>query len=183
MLVILEGPDRSGKTTLAQNLKVRFEAAGKKCEIFKRKERSENPTAAIFTHVFPLVYEETVWIADRLHLTESVFSSYYNREVVYPYETIGWIDTCFAIVPRRTALMLLFANPTVLEARHLATNEPPEFDVEAVSDLFVSAFEMSSMMKTWLDTGELDEQALTDEAFSALWGLFYCQETENEHAA
>lgn len=168
MLVILEGPDRVGKTTLANKLKQLFESADYECEIYKSKFRSANPAVAIIQNTLPLVLEEKIWIVDRLHLTESVYTTYYERETPYPDNALDWIDQCFSLQTKRALLVLLTASFEVLEARHAATAEPYDFDIAKVANLFVDAFEYSQMVKAWVDTSELGPDELAALVFNAV---------------
>lgn len=168
MLCIIEGPDRVGKTTLARGLQTKFKNEGRQCEIFKRAERSSNPMQAIIKDVFPLVHDRTIWIADRMHITEMVFSVYHKRKLLYSPEQLLWIDTCFGLAFDAAVLISLTAPTDILKQRYIETGEEIEFDLEIVSKMFIEACSSSSMLHATFDSYELDETDLLVAAYEAI---------------
>lgn len=169
MLIIIEGQARTGKTTLARNLAEMIEKTGQKANIFKRKERSENPAVAIIRDLLPLVIDHTAhWIVDRAHITEKVYTAYNSRPKAYPDEAIDWIDECFAASPE-VILVYLTADEATLRRRHADTIRPFEGSIKVLSILFDEAILDSDIATIQIDTSGGSELEIAQAVYTMIF--------------
>lgn len=160
MLIILEGPARTGKTTLAAWLDELFAEAGINSKRYK-EVRDDHPVDGMRKFQAPLAYDKNaVHIVDRSLLTEQVMSNVYGRRVDWTYDDMKALDRLFA--EGQTLLVLLTADEKTLLKRHEETKRELEngFAPSAVLAQFEDAYEASTIDKVKLDTSEWEPEAL-----------------------
>lgn len=168
MLCILEGQARTGKTTVAGLLLHKFRDAGVQARIFKSAVRSINPAAAIITQLLPLCFdEECVWICDRAHVTEQVYTTLYSREQPYPAIMINRIDELMSL-SGGALLFHLTANRDTLEERMTKTNRQSEGDITEVRRLFDLYVRQSVIQKRNISTSTFSLEETVEMIYASI---------------
>lgn len=154
MLVIVEGLDRVGKTTLVNKLKdygfitLKDEFINDEHEHFGTYSYGKCETAV--TMIKKLVDQGYNVVMDRLHLTEMVYGKYLRHDIALP--DLSELDK---YISENIPSLLVMVKPTDLSEG--ATRA--EMDIRSYSimnDLFEKAFELSSINKmscTYYTTG------------------------------
>lgn len=169
MLIILEGQARTGKTTACQELIRRFRECGTQARIFKSNIRSSNPAAAIVEQLLPLCFDDRcVWICDRAHITERVYSTYYGRELSYDPNILAHCDGIMSLAG--TIMFHLVASADVLDTRMKATHRATEGSISDLSKLFEQFIAGSKIMTQVIDTSQRSTEEVTEMIFNSyLW--------------
>lgn len=98
-IILLDGPDCAGKTTLANEIKRVAEVGGHKADI-RHLGKPEAGTCwamhseALLTNIFDMLNDNTVIIMDRHFLSEAVYGTVYREGSEYPY-TMRFVDMLF----------------------------------------------------------------------------------------
>lgn len=167
MLVILEGQARTGKTSVTHELIRRFRTAGIQARMFKSAVRSENPAEAIITQLLPLCFDDDcIWICDRAHITEQVYTLYNKRDRPYPSLMIARIDEIMAM--SGSLLFYLVTETDILEQRMAATGRESEGSIEMIRYIFEMYIRQSAITKRTIDTTIFSIEQVTDMIFSAI---------------
>lgn len=125
VIVILEGPDLVGKTTLARRLRERAESASSPFREVRVSRRGPMPdeVSVYDEYVKPMVADipdDTLWIADRWHLGELVYGNTLRSGSRFdmPGEmTFGMVDRVLDIRSKPFKIILM-ADDDVLAERH-----------------------------------------------------------------
>lgn len=149
MLIILEGVARAGKSSIAELLLKKLDNLGLATSILKC-DRGDNPYEDMVSTHLPAAYErDSVVIADRAHISELVYNSFYARTPPYPLIAMKRFDGGLSL--GHTLLVYVDARTDILVARHTISSRPlegsNEADIDTLKHLFVSEFNLSLCRK------------------------------------
>lgn len=154
MLIIVEGQERTGKTTLCSALAKEFIAHGQSAEV-KKFERCDDVPMGIIKKVFPLAQErDKIWIVDRCHITEIVYRTYDGSQM-FNSDFLGdlySIDTVLKLL--NSVHIFLFADEETLEIRHEQTNREFAGHITTIKEIFEASMAISEIPCFSYDTSK-----------------------------
>ena len=159
MIVIVEGIDRVGKTTLCEKLQERGFVLLKDggLEMFSEDKREVQANASIakidstFRFIEQMDKQGTNVVVDRLHLTEIVYAKCEKGRVVYDEDVLALEQEFFNNVGSRALLVLV--EPTNAEEAFERSGTNQKKHIE----LFKSYYRTSPLMKLRTNFNELDD--------------------------
>lgn len=162
MIVILEGPRGTGKTTLCLELVSRLQALGLPAELHKG-QRIGDPIEGMISTIREKFTEDKIWIVDRFHLTEWVMSIHLERrDFVELTKDIRCIDI---YLHQAGALGVILDAPDVVIAdRVVRRNDGRGFEMplERSRKLWEAAAALSGFMSVCINDIDQFETVMHD---------------------
>jgi len=151
MLCVLEGPDRSGKSTLARKWSHQF---GMQSRHFSKPE-----VHALDEYVKPLEVGAPHAVFDRYHIGERIWPEYFGRPTDYDVPMHRYVE--LALNSRGAVLVLTDRDPAELARVYAEENEPvlPD-DVDAIRNRFAQEAQLSILPSVVVDIERSPQRAL-----------------------
>lgn len=184
MIVILEGPRGTGKTTLCSELVNRLKEVGLPAELHKG-QRVGDPIEGMISTIHEKFTEDKIWIVDRFHLTEWVMSIHLERrDFVELTRDIRCIDIHLQQVGALG--VILDAPDTVIADRVTRRNDGRGFEMplERSRKLWEAAAALSGFMNIAVNDTDQFETVMNDLVglVRSRWVIFnMLKEHENEN--
>lgn len=156
MLVLFEGPRSVGKSTTISWAAKQLTQRGFKTEVVKF-ERSSNPYKRMM-EVMPDMANsglDVIYLMDRGHITELVYTFYHSRSVEYTLEQVMELDRLLSTLD--TLMVYMVCDPIILADRMENDEKESEGDIESILDLFQNAIELTTIQTAYVDTSLMSE--------------------------
>jgi len=153
-IVIIEGTDCTGKTTLANELARR---TGARTAVLHAGPPATN--VALREYVLPLAMADDGWtvICDRWHLGELVWAELYKRTPLFSHEGIAYVEIAMLGVGVPITAVYLHRDETHIQLELLERGENSPETFQAI-DLYKKALAASTLSwNIWTLTQALDE--------------------------
>jgi thymidylate kinase len=163
MRIIIEGVDKSGKSTIIENMKNRFEYGIAIKNMIKPRDNSPEETKRICE-----IYEDIeimsqnidpnhVFILDRYYQSEIVYSILRGNDRLVDPNFKNWVRDMESAIRHNTLLVLLETDAEIVADRFKKCNEDfvKEDQIKMLQERYNKVFEMSTLPKIKLDTTKL----------------------------
>lgn len=161
MLVILEGQERTGKTTLATELCRQVDASGHSVEVKKFEKRSR-ADIGMLAYVLPLALDDSkLWIVDRGHITEIVYRTMDESIDRKYFDHLMYVDDVLAQFD--THQVYLRADKKVLNARHAETGRETVGSIERIRELFDLSIAASHIPTSSFSTNKMTVEDIASD--------------------
>lgn len=164
MIVIIDGPRGSGKSLMCEALRMEFINTPIRVEKFK-STRPDDPFEEMIQAINSFSFNhDRLFIVDRFHLTEYVFSVYHNR--VPLSKLINQTIHISRKLERASAIrVVLMASPEVLAER--LKNRPegrgPDMPLELVQPLWAASMAVDDGAKMVFNNHHVDRAAIMND--------------------
>lgn len=175
MLLIIEGQRNVGKTTaidafIAANTVRTSPLWGRKIEKLS-KQRMQFPVVSMMRDWLPAAFDESsIFILDRGHLTEQVYTELTGRPVTWTHQEMSWAE--YFLSNANAVTVYLNCDPQVLYNRQISTGKESEGEIFTIWRLFEIYYKRTPVSKYKIDVTEMavDKvvKQLTDITFDAL---------------
>ena len=163
MRIIVEGVDKSGKSTIIEKMKNRFEYGIAIKNMIKPRDNSPEETERICK-----IYEDIeimsqnidpnhVFILDRYYQSEIVYSILRGNDRLVDPNFKNWIRDMESAIRHNTLFVLVETDAETVAERFKKCNEDfvKEDQIRMLQDRYNQVFEMSTLPKIKLDTTKL----------------------------
>lgn len=157
MLLIVEGQRNTGKTTAIREFEriTKFENS----PLFKyqptdlKYPRPVFPVAQIVRDFSQKAFDKSrVWITDRGHISEQVYTELTGRKVNWVQSEMSWAE--YFLSYGNVLLVHFHLDVESLRVREAITGKPSEGDIETISHLFERAVKRSCLQKITINVAE-----------------------------
>lgn len=163
MRIIIEGVDKSGKSTLIEKMKNQFEYGMAIKNMIKPRDASEAETERIkrmyeeIEFLSSHVGTEHVYILDRFYQSEIVYSILRGNDRLQDEDFMSWVKLREKANKRDTLLVLVETDAQTVAKRFKECNEDfvKEEQIEMLQKRYNQVFEMSTLPKIKLDTTQI----------------------------
>lgn len=122
---------------------------------------------------------EMVYIVDRCHLTEMVYTFITGRKTNYPMQCIGLVDSLFA--QGKTLLLYMGASVETLERRMAETGRETEGDINHIAAAFMTCLNLTKIHDIMiLDSDKFDTDELSRQVVAKFKQLSGVEETNDD---
>ena len=159
--IIIEGVDKSGKSTIIEKMKNQFEHGLAIKNMIKPRDASSEETERIldmYDHILRISScEECTYILDRFYQSEIVYSVLRGNDRFKDESFMDVVDDWERAIAHNTLFVLLETDPEIVAERFRKCNEDfvKEDQIKMLQERYNKCFEMSKLPKIKLDTTEL----------------------------
>lgn len=173
MLLIIEGQRNTGKTT---SIKKFVEIAGQPTsplfgvEVVSTKlPREKSQIVQIARTFLPMAFDDKLWITDRLHISEQVYTSLTGRKVEWLPSEMSWAEYFLSL--GKVLVIQLTADVETLAERERVTGKASEGDISEIARLF-----KINMQRTVLTTATINvERKSPDDVAKEIESIVFSQ--------
>ncbi len=159
--IIIEGVDKSGKSTIIEKMKNQFEYGLAIKNMIKPKDASDKETRKIirmYEHILDISENlRYTYILDRFYQSEIVYSILRGNDRFEEKNFMAIVDMWEEDMVHNTLLVLVETDPAIVAKRFKTCGEDfvKEEQIKMLQERYNRAFEMSKLPKIKLDTTEL----------------------------
>ena len=159
--IIIEGVDKSGKSTIIEKMKNQFERGLAIKNMIKPKDASDEETRRItdmYDHILRISScPEVTYILDRFYQSEIVYSDLRGNDRFKDANFMEIVEDWEKNIAKDTLFVLLETDPEIVAERFKTCGEDfvKEDQIRMLQARYNKCFEMSKLPKIKLDTTEL----------------------------
>ena len=159
--IIIEGVDKSGKSTIIEKMKNQFERGLAIKNLIRPRDASDEETRRmtdLYDHILRISScPEVTYILDRFYQSEIVYSILRGNDRFEDANFMEIVKDWEKYVAKDTLLVLLETDPAIIAERFRTCKEDyvKEEQIRMLQERYNRCFEMSKLPKIKLDTTEL----------------------------
>lgn len=159
--IIIEGVDKSGKSTIIEKMKNQFERGLAIKNMIKPRDASKEETKRItdmYDHILRISScQEVTYILDRFYPSEIVYSVLRGNDRFEDTDFMNIVKDWENNISNDTLFVLLETDPAIVAERFKICKEDyvKEEQIKMLQERYNRCFEMSKLPKIKLDTTEL----------------------------
>lgn len=163
MRIIVEGVDKSGKSTIIEKMKNQFEYGIAIKNMIKPRNTSKDETQRIkniyeeIEVISSNINSEYIYILDRFYPSELVYSVLRGNDRLEDEKFLNWIKIMEKAMRHNTLLVLIETDAETIAERFKKCGEDfvREDQIKLLQERYNKVFEMSTLPKIKLDTTKL----------------------------
>lgn len=162
MRIIVEGVDKSGKSTLIEKMKNQFEYAIAIKNMIKPRDKSQYETSRI-TEIYDEITslsgysDETIYILDRFYQSEIVYSALRGNDRFDDEDFMDWVEDLESEIKENTLLVLVETDAETVAKRFKTCGEDfaKEEQIGMLQERYNRVLEQTKLRHIKLDTTKL----------------------------